>query len=50
MIVNRIGNVQYLTFSKSQSDECTCSLPKQNIALNDLYYGPMILFEKMTPI
>ena len=36
MIVNRIGHVQYLTVSKSYSDECACSLP--------------ILFQKRTPI
>ena len=50
MIVNRKEQVQYLTVSKNYSDDCTCSLPEQNIALTDLYYGPMILFKKMTNI
>ena len=50
MIVNRKGHIQYLPVSKSYSDYCACSLPEQNISLNDLYYGPMILFKKMTNI
>ena len=47
MIVDRKGHVQYLTVSQSYSDDCTCSLTEQNIALNDLYYGLKILFKKM---
>ena len=39
MIVDRIDHVQYLTVSKSYSDNCTCSLTEQNITLNNLYYG-----------
>ena len=34
MIVDRKDHVQYLTVSKSYSDECTCSLTEQNIAFN----------------
>ena len=44
MIVDRKDNVQYLIVSKNYSDDCICSLSEQNIALNDLYYGPMILY------
>ena len=47
MIVDREDHVQYLTISKSYSDNCISSLHEQNIALNDLYYNPMILFKKM---
>ena len=50
MIVDRKDrmHVQYLTLSKSYSDDCTCSLTEQNIALilNDLYDGLKILFKK----
>ena len=44
MIVDRKDHVQYLTVSKRFSDDCKCSLTEQNIALNNLYYGPMILY------
>ena len=46
MTVDRKDHVQYLTVSKSYSDDCTCSLTEQNLALNNLYYGPKILFKK----
>ena len=36
--------------SKSYSDDCTCSLTEQNLALNDLYYGQNLLFKKMKDI
>ena len=39
MVVDRRDNVQYLTVSKSYSDNCTCSLTEQNITLTNLYYG-----------
>ena len=32
-IVDRRDHVQYLTVSKSYSDNCTCSLPEQNTTL-----------------
>ena len=32
-IVDRRDHVQYLTVSKSYSDNCTCSLTEQNTAL-----------------
>ena len=35
-IVDTKEHVQYLTVSKSYSDNCTCSLTEQNIAINDL--------------
>ena len=38
-IVDRRDHVQYLTVSKSYSDNCTCSLTEQNITLKNLYYG-----------
>ena len=38
-IVNRRDHVQYLTVSKSYSDNCTCSLTGLNTTLNGLYYG-----------
>ena len=38
-IVNRRDHVQYLTVSKSYSDNCTCSLTEQNTTLKNLYYG-----------
>ena len=44
LIVDRKDHVQYLTVSKNYSDDCICSLSEQNIALNDLYQGPMILY------
>ena len=50
MTVDRKDHVQYLTVSKSYSDNCTCSLTEQNLALNNLYYGPKILFKKMKNI
>ena len=43
-IVDRKDHIQYPTVSKSYSDDCTCSLTEQNIALNNLYYGSMILY------
>ena len=39
MVVDRRGHVQYLTVSKSYSDNCTFSLTEQNITLTNLYYG-----------
>ena len=44
LIVDRKDHEQYLTVLKSYSDDCIWSLPEQNILLNDLYYGKMILF------
>ena len=44
MDVDRKDHVQYLIVSKSYSDDCTYSLTEQNIALNDLCYGSMILY------
>ena len=38
-IVNRGDHVQYLTVSKSYSDNCTCSLTEQNTTLKNLDYG-----------
>ena len=38
-IVDKRDQVQYLTVSKSYSDNCTCSLTEQNITLKNLYYG-----------
>ena len=38
-IVNRGDHVQYLTVSKSYSDNCTCSLTGQNATLKNLHYG-----------
>ena len=35
-IVIRKDHVQYLTVSKSYSDNCTCSLTEQNTALKNL--------------
>ena len=39
MIVDRRDHVQYLTVSKSYSDNCTCSVTEQNTTLKNLYYG-----------
>ena len=39
MIVDRKDYVRYLTTTFGYSDECTCSLPEQNKAFNDLHYG-----------
>ena len=39
MIVNRRDHVQYLTVSKSYSDNCTRSFTEQNTTLKNLYYG-----------
>ena len=39
MIADRKDRVQYLTTTKGCSDDCTCSSPEHNIALNDLHYG-----------
>ena len=50
LTVDRKDHVQYLTVSKGYSDDCTCSLTEQNLALNNLYYGPKILFKKMKNI
>ena len=36
-IVDRRDHVQYLTVSKSYSDNCTCSLTEQNTTLKNLY-------------
>ena len=38
-IVDKRDHVQYLTVSKSYSDNCTCSLTEQNTTLKNLYYG-----------
>ena len=38
-IVARRDYVQYLTVSKSYSDNWTCSLTEQNTTLKNLYYG-----------
>ena len=37
-IVDRRDHVQYLTVSKSYSDNCTCSITEQNTTLKNLYY------------
>ena len=39
MVVDRRDHVQYLTVSKSYSDNCTCSLTEQNTTLTYMYYG-----------
>ena len=39
MVVDRRDHVQYLTVSKSYSDNCTCSLTEQYTTLTNLYYG-----------
>ena len=41
IVVDRRDHVQYLTVSKSYSDNCTCSLTEQSISitLTSLYYG-----------
>ena len=41
MFVDRRDHVQYLTASKSYSDNCTCSLTEENTILTYLYYGPI---------
>ena len=38
IFVDRRDHVQYLTVSKSYSDNCTCSLTEQRITLTSLYY------------
>ena len=38
-IVIRSDHVQYLTVSKSYSDNCPCSLTEQNTTLKNLYDG-----------
>ena len=38
IVVIRRDHVQYLTVSKSYSDNCTCSLTEQNITLTNLYF------------
>ena len=38
-IVDRRDQVQYLTVSKSYSDNFICSLTEQNATLKNLYYG-----------
>ena len=43
-MVDRKDLVQYLTVSKSYSDDCTCSFTEQNIAINVLCYGAIILY------
>ena len=35
-IVDRREHVQYLTVSKSYSDNCTCSLTEQNTTLSNM--------------
>ena len=44
MIVDRKDHVQYLTVSKTYSDDCTCSLTEKNVAINKIYHGAMILY------
>ena len=39
LLVDRKDHLQYLTASKSYSDDCTCSLTEQNITLNNLHHG-----------
>ena len=39
-----------ISVSRSYLDDCTCSLTKQNIALNDLFYATKILIIKMKNI
>ena len=39
MIVDRRDHIQYLTVSKSYSDNCVCSLTEQNTTLKNLYNG-----------
>ena len=39
MVVDTRDHVQYLTVSKSYSDNYTCSLTEQNTRLTNLYYG-----------
>ena len=41
-IVNRRYHVQYLTVSKSYSDNCTCSLTEQNTKVKNLHYGLLL--------
>ena len=43
-IVDRRDHVQYLTVSKSYSDNCTCSLTEQNITLKKLLNINKLLF------
>ena len=38
-MVDRRDHVQYLTVSKSYSDNCAYSLTEQNTPLQKLYYG-----------
>ena len=42
-IVDRKDHVQYLTVSKSYSDDFTCSSTEQSITIDYLCYGAMIL-------
>ena len=46
MIVDRRDHVQYLTVSKSYSDNCTCYLTEQNTTLKNLYFGPIQIKNK----
>ena len=39
MVVDRRDQLQYLTVSKSYSDNCACSLTEQNTTLKNRYYG-----------
>ena len=39
MVVDRKDHVQYLTVSKSYSDNCTCSLTEQNTTLTNLLWS-----------
>ena len=38
-IVDRRDHVQYLTVSKSYSDNCTCSLAEQNTTLKNVLWS-----------
>ena len=38
-IVDRNDHVQYLTVSKSYSDNCTCSLTEQNTTLKNVLWS-----------
>ena len=49
-IVDRRDHVQYLTVSKSYSDNCTCSLTEQNTTLKKLYYGLLFVFVALRPM
>ena len=42
-IVDKKDHVQYLTVSKSYSDDCT-ALTEHIIVINEIYHGTMILY------